>query len=187
MSASQARLLIIAGVLAAIQFVVVPLLAYQAELRDELTLVQRQVVRSEALVEQLPVLTIQADKLDAAAQRLANSFPDASNATGFRLEVQDQIQRLLREQGNQVSLFSWLAQPQAAGNGIRVQQARINVSGNFKTLAEGQLQLAQQAPYIRFIDASLRPQNRDPGANKQAELTLIIEVAGRATGGTNAE
>lgn len=186
MSGGQARLLIIAGLLAAIQFVVLPLISYQAELRDELTLLQRQLVRSEALVEQLPVLTLQAEKLDAAARRVADAFPDASNATGFRLEVQDQIQRLLREQGNQVTLFSWLAQPQAAGNGIQVQQARVNISGNFKTLAEGQLQLAQQAPYIRFIDASLRPQNRDPGDNKQAELTLIIEVAGR-TGGANAQ
>ncbi|HET8816654.1 MAG TPA: hypothetical protein VFM61_04305 [Pseudidiomarina sp.] len=186
MSASQARLLWIAGILAAIQFVVLPVLHYQAELREELTLVQRQVLRSEALVEQLPVLTLQAEKLAAAAQRVAGAFPDASNATGFRLEVQDQIQRVLREQGNQVTLFSWLAQPQAAGNGIQVQQARVNISGTYKTLAEGQLRLAQQAPYIRFIDASLRPQNRDPGQNKPAELTLIIEVAGR-TGGTTGE
>lgn len=186
MSASQARLLLIAGVLVAIQFIVLPLVSYQTELRDELAMLQRQVVRSEALVEQLPVLTLQAEKLDAAAQRVATAFPDASNATGFRLEVQDQIQRLLREQGNQVTLFSWLAQPQAAGNGMQVQQARVNISGNFKTLAEGQLQLAQQAPYIRFIDASLRPQNRDPGDNKKADMTLIIEVAGRA-GGRNAQ
>ncbi|PTB83251.1 hypothetical protein C9928_04085 [Pseudidiomarina aestuarii] len=186
MSPSQARLLIIAGLLAAIQFIAVPLVEYQDELRSELSLLQRQVDRSGGLVEQLPVLQVQADKLDAAAKQVAQAFPDASNATGFRLEVQDQIQRLAREHGNQVTLFSWLAQPQAAGNNIQVQQARVNMSGNFRTLAQGQLALAEQAPYIRFIDASLRPQNRNPGANKQAELTLIIEVAGRS-GGANAE
>lgn len=182
MSSGQRRLLLIAAVLAAIQFIVLPLLAYQTEQIESLTLVERRLGRSENLVAQLDVLQLQATKLNESAQNEFDKFPSAANATVFRLEVQDQIQRTVTAAGGQVSLFSWIAQPSASSSEMIVQQARLTIDGTFSSIATAQLDLTEKLPFVRFIDAQLRPSSRTAVANQAASLILIIEVAGRPGG-----
>lgn len=183
MTSSQRQLLIVAAFLAALQFVVKPILTWQNDLNTELALTQGQVQRSEQLLEHAEQV-ISAHQM-AIEQRdaIVTSLPVATETTLLQIQMQSQLETLLR--GNNVTIdeFNWMTGLQSQSAGIATLNAKVNIVGSLENVARAQLSLMEQMPFVRQQSIELRPSQRRRGAVH--ELTMILQVAVREQGGAS--
>ena len=128
-------LLIVALVLAAARFVVLPLVSLQAEQRDNLRLLTQRLDRSESLVERKEIILTQTSRLNAAYRNARSRYPVAGSPDEYRLQVQQQISALAQECGVSITVFDVLldgAQPDARLGFVRV---RMQMQGGLSRVA----------------------------------------------------
>ncbi|MDN7126977.1 hypothetical protein J6J34_01120 [Pseudidiomarina sp. 1ASP75-14] len=181
MTSSQRQLLIFAAFLAALQFVVKPILSWQNDLTTELGLTQGQVQRSEQLLSHAEQV-IAAHQV-AVEQRatIVTSLPNATETTLLQIQMQDQIETLLRTHTVAIDEFNWMTGLQSQGAGIATLNAKVRIAGTIEHVAQAQLALMEQMPFVRQQSIELRPSQRRRG--NVHELTIILQVAVREQGG----
>ncbi|RUO56266.1 hypothetical protein [Pseudidiomarina homiensis] len=182
MTKSQQNLLLIAGVLAAIQFMIVPLMEYQDQEHTELRLLEQRLSRSEQLLENQQKVAELAEQVKSNEAQLLEAIPVATDRTVFRIDLQSEIQRVAREHSLRLEEFNWLTESQAVSDTVQVQRAKIRLSGAVSQLAEAHLVMTQQLPSIRYVDFSLRKSNNRRGgrsSDPQMQIELLLEIATR--------
>ncbi|WP_258807320.1 hypothetical protein [Pseudidiomarina sp. CB1] len=184
MSSSQQRLLVIAGLLAAIQFLVLPFIEFQNQQHDELALLQQRLTRSEQLLENSDALNKAWETVTANEAALLEAIPAASDKTMHRIAVQGEIQNIARANEITVDEFNWLTDARFVSDTVEVQRVKIRLQGSASQVAKTQVELTQKLPSIRFVDVNLTPYNtrsRGSAAAKepQVRIELLLEVATR--------
>lgn len=175
-------LLWIIAALAILRFAGVPLLEYQAELKQSLELTTQQVERAKRLMDaegSSEDLSRFRDQRTATEEEYIRFSSDGE----FRLQAQQQIERVLRDHNIQVELFDWLTRESRADGYIRAHQAQLNIQGPIPEMLKAQLALAETMPGVRIREFTLTPQQR--GARRtsqtnQGRVNMLVEVAGVA-------
>lgn len=191
MSTTQQRLLILAAALAAIQFLWLPLMDYQAQQHDELKLLQQRLGRSQELVTHEEELREAAAKARANEALLLEAIPVANERTAYRIELQGEIQNIVRTEQLNLEEFNWLTDAQNVSQNVQLQRAKIRLEGPVSQLAKVHLELTQKLPSIRFVDVSLTPapsRNRAAATvEPQMRLELLMEIATRSASGSGSK
>ena len=96
MTKSQQQLLWIAAILAALQFGVKPIIAWQNSLITELTLNEARIERSEQLLASEEEINTAANTAATLAEEVREKFPVASESSLLQIELQSAIEAQLR-------------------------------------------------------------------------------------------
>jgi hypothetical protein len=151
------RLLLLAGVLAAIRFVVFPWLELQADWHDQLKVLTQRLDRSEALLANRSIIekALLSAEQDHAA--LLSRFPEAVDDESFKRETQQQVSAIATELGARVTYFDWL-EPVESVSGLGAQRARMTVEGGMRSLAllQGQLETRMPHLFVQEVSYELR-------------------------------
>ena len=166
------QLLIIAGTLAVVQWVLLPLVTSQNEQIARNKSLNQQLQKAKQRILHLPTLEEQRQRLlelseAAAAERLV---PDPARL----IEEQRALEEALGEAGLTLNSFEWAVELPAAG-ALRKKQAVLSVSGKPEQLARGALALAQRQPLTRLVAMQLRNASRG-GSGVLLSGTLTTEV-----------
>lgn len=186
MSKSQRQLLIVAAILAGIQFVILPLMDYQNQQHDELTLLEQRLSRSEQLLQNQEELKELSAAVQANEEKILAAIPMATDKTMMRIELQGEVQSIARKYSVNVDEFNWLTDSQRVSATVDLQRAKIRLEGPVSQLAQTHLEMTQELPSIRFVDASLTSANNRRSKLKgdpQMRLELILEIATRSAVG----
>lgn len=175
-SPQQKKILItILLVLAALRFLGVPFLAYQAEQKVRLELTSQQLGRALRLVNnEADIAEVQA--LQKQLQSLENSYIKHTNSNEFRLTAQQQIQSMVANYNVEVHLFDWLTQREVLPNYLYTHQARTILQGELADVIQAQLAIQEQIYGVKVLEFALQEQrsHREPSVR----LTLLLDVTG---------
>lgn len=181
MSKSQQQLLWIAGILAVLQFVVKPLVAWQNDRVTELTLQESRIERSELLLDNQEQIASAAEAATAFARELRENFPRGDEGSMLQIELQSSIEEQLR--AGQVTLqeFAWLTNLQPSDSGLAHLRARVRFSGDLSRLTEAQFKLLETMPNAIHESMELRRDNRRRGAYVMTlQLRVNVQHGGNA-------
>ncbi|RUO74558.1 hypothetical protein CWI80_04245 [Pseudidiomarina sediminum] len=176
MTSSQRNLLLIAAVLAALQFIVKPLLAWQEDVNLTLTLEQGRLERSEQLLVNAERVRQAANDAQAAQQTMLAQFPVATEATLTQIQLQGAIEAVFRKHGLRIEEFSWLTGLQPKNASLSQLRSKLVVSGAMTNIAQAHFELMQSMPTIAQEDIELRQLNRR-GSRGGVRLTVMLNVA----------
>lgn len=181
MTAKQRNLLLIAALLAALQFVVKPLLQWQRQTIDELSLNQARLERSELLLANADSLATHTAAATALEQKMLAQFPQAQEITLTQIQLQSAIETALRSQQTRIDEFSWLTAPEQSGGSLAVMRGKVTFSGDLADIVSAHFALLEQMPTIAYESMDLRNAGRRGRGGYR--LTLMLNVAVQATGG----
>lgn len=176
MTSSQRNLLLIAAVLAAVQFIVKPLLAWQDEVIVSLALEQGRLERSELLLANAEAVQQAASDAQAAQQAMLAQFPAATEATLTQIQAQGTIEAVFRKHGLRVEEFSWLTGLQPKNTSLSQLRSKLVVSGAMTDVARAHFELMQSMSTIGQEDIEVRQLNRR-GSRGGVRLTVMLNVA----------
>ncbi|MGQ4276501.1 hypothetical protein ACQ5ES_05590 [Pseudidiomarina sp. E22-M8] len=177
MTNSQKQLLIVAAFLAALQFVVKPVLNWQDELTTELALTQGQVERSEQLLKHAEQVTAAHEAILRQREEVLNALPEVMETTLLQIQMQGTLETLFGKHKVGIVEFNWVTGLQAKSETLATLNAKISLIGTIDNLAQAQLALMQEFPFVRHESIELREAPRQRG--NYHELSLLIQVAVR--------
>ncbi|CAB0151174.1 hypothetical protein PSI9734_01587 [Pseudidiomarina piscicola] len=181
MTDNQRTLLIVAVFLAAVQFIVKPIVNWQNQVATELALTHGQVQRSEQLLAHAEQVRKAHQNAIEQQQTLIEGMPSAAETTLLQIQLQDRLATLLRKQDIAIDEFNWVTGAQPQTNAISTLNAKVKLAGNIEALAQAQFALMQELPFVQHQSIELRPSQRRRGNNY--ELTFLLQVAVRQPGG----
>lgn len=186
MAVSQQKLLIIAASLAAARFILFPLLDWQAEKKAELQTASQQLERVIRLKNAGPAQQQLLQDMQQLKQATLSQYPDASQSTQFRLNMQQQLQQQLTANGLEITLFDWLSQETQQQGQLEQHYLSITLTGQPYQLMQSVNQVVTSQPWlsIREIQIRQRLDTRSAGA-ATATLTLAITALRVAVGGND--
>lgn len=180
MTKSQQQLLWIAGLLAALQFAVKPILAWQDTLITELTLSEGRIERSEQLLLDREAINNAASAATTLAEDVRSKFPLARESSLLQIELQSSIEEQLRAKSVNLQEFAWLTGLQEEPSGLAHLRARVRFSGDISDVTQAQYGLLQAMPNAIHESMELRRDNRRRGAYV---MTLQLRVNVQQGGG----
>lgn len=171
---SQQKLLMIAAILAALRFVVVPLFDWQAAQLEQLQVATAQLERAIRLKNSAPAQAEQLQQLESAKAELLKEYPVATQSAQFRLQMQQQLQQQFTATGLQVSLFEWLSQENIQNDMLERHYASVDVTGNPALLMQVFSQELARKPWLKVKELRLRQRSGAPIGETSAELTIEL-------------
>ena len=130
-------LLSVLAVLLLLRFIVVPIFAWQDEKIAQLQSSQQRLTKAENVIERLPQITQELEKLQRSNQQLASYYSTETSMPAFKLKQQQQIEKLFESYNVQVKNFNWAADIPGV-----IDQSRANITFDGKTKDFARLQLA---------------------------------------------
>ena len=178
-SARRNLLLAIAGLLAALQFLVVPWFAAQSEAHQRLEVLTARLVRSEAVLQNKQAIKTAERTLTEAAAKTTDRFARFASVEAFKLESQPKIVAVAVANGLTVSSFSWLIDGKVEGSGLQFARARVQWSGNIRAIAAAHAQLETGFPNLFVRDVSIAGASGGPGVNTAdttGSIAFVIDL-----------
>jgi hypothetical protein len=150
----------LAIVLAVLRFGVYPWIEYQAERRDELSVLTNRLDRAEGVVENRIAIETAAKALTKAASTTSERFVYADTIDRFRLDTQTRLTEIVRVNGLGISLFDWLIEGDAdpavlERDGFSFARLRIEFVGPLRQIAMVQSDLEGTFPGLIVRRSSL--------------------------------
>lgn len=178
--ATQKKLLVIAFMLAVLQFWVIPSLQKQAGIKEQLAQVNLQIARANAALASKDNLKALEQKLPEVISELSNDYPLLSpdmSAGQFRLNLQQHLQQGLTESGVSFEVFDWLGSSQDEQLGIEQHQARLVLRGSSERLLRAYIAvLANRADIqVQFYDLKSFS-GFSSNAQQDVTLTVLLQV-----------
>ena len=174
-------LLAILAILVLARFVLVPLQQQQQAQYQQLDALTKRLQRSEALLEQKQTLeSLQAEQQQQLSQ-LLQPFPLVANSSQYRLQLQQQLQKLAAAQGVSVTFFDWLSDTPLQVFNLQRGRVSLRIKGTAANVMQLHTQIEQQFPHFMLRD--LRSSWRgDLNQFSEIELTLLFEADYRLQG-----
>ncbi len=182
MTKSQKQLLWIAAILAALQFVVKPVLSWQAELITETQLNLDRLARSEQLLDHADELAASAAAAETARIQLREQFPVAIESSMLQIQLQGELETLLRSKQVRVEQFNWVTGLEPINNSLQGIRAKIMVSGGLQQLIQAHYALMQEMPTAQHESIEIRQANTRRSGYRLS-LTVFIPVQRSAQAG----
>lgn len=176
MAITQQKLLFIALSLAAARFILLPLLEWQADKREQLLVVTQQLERAARLKNSGPEQEQQLQILQHLKAETLSLYPDASQTTQFRLTMQQQLEQQLTEQGLEVNLFDWLSQQTEQNGSIERHQIRLVVQGQPQLIMTAFMKTLVTKPWLRVLDIQLQMHNSIGRNSNRINANIILEL-----------
>ena len=151
MSSDARRLLTILGVLALVQWFIVPIVGWQNQKGNHLEQRLNEIAGKEALADSLEMLEAEKRLRSDGIQALSRlAFPQSETAT---LDIQRQVSSSLKDKQLLVDKFEWA--PVAPGP-LAVVRARVAVSGSVAGLFDWIADLQSEQPWIIVTEFKYR-------------------------------
>ena len=119
-------LLVLAAVLAALRFAVVPWMQQQAEQRQQLEVLTQRLDRSVAVVQNAEAMQAALGKVVEVTEAARAPFPLVDDRERFRLDAQRMLAGVAQRGGVSVTLFDWVVDGEAPQAGMAY--GRVNAS-----------------------------------------------------------
>lgn len=166
---TKKNLLIIAGLLAAVKFAVLPLLAWQS---DQIQILQ---VKSVQLTKVSNVLANQSTYIDSVSKLKAHMFESAERFYGdnsrTKLSIQTGIEEIFHRHQLTVEGFDWIVDSVEA---VRLLRATVRFSGSAENMMRSFWDLAHLPTLVRQVESN--QQLKDYGAgdlgSTKGQITL---------------
>lgn len=189
MTATQKKLLVIAAVLAACQFLLLPLIAWQQQTQHATQLTADQIQRINRLIAQQPGLSTTQQQLSATYQQQLSQLARFTDLTTFKLQQQQNWRTLAASDNLRFNAMDWLTEQTYFNEELWLLSGSIDVTGELPDLARFYHYQLQADPAIKltFIEFALVPQR----ATQQAEhynmqiLFELLTVPATPSGETN--
>ena len=143
---NRQNLLIIAAVLVAIRVVLMPLLNWQNDQIQSLTLKFRQVAKLESLQSQLSQYQEKVELTEVLLDKAAKGFFSDDDKT--KLRIQKKIEVLFESNKLSIQDFSWIFDDSSE---VRTLRASIRYRGQLADVIKAKLLLAQDSKLIREV------------------------------------
>lgn len=156
MALNQQKLLVVVLILATIRFVLLPVLEWQAQKREQLQVTSQQLERAIRLKNSAPEQESQLAKLQQLTSTALSLYPNANQNTQFRLNIQQQLEQQLTGQGLEVNLFDWLAQQTELNGSIERYQIRMVLQGQPQQIMAAYMHVLINKPWLKVQDIQLR-------------------------------
>ena len=175
MTKSQKQLLWIAAILASLQFIVKPVLTWQNEMRTETDLQLQQLQRSKQLLANADQLATSAAAAEAARETLRSAFPAAVESSMLQIQLQGDIEALLRSKRVRIEQFDWLTGLEPINSSLQGIRAKVMISGSLPQLMQAHTHLMLQMPTAQHDSLELRESNT-ARRGYRLSLTLFIPI-----------
>lgn len=157
--ARHRNLVMVALVLAAARFLVVPWVQAQGAERERLEALTRRLDRSQAVLHSGEDIRTVQQQLATEVDAILGRFPSAPDVDGFRLQAQRKINALAAASGIQVTLFDWVVDGEAPEAGLGYGRARFRVEGPLRDLIRMHGQLEGTMPNAAVREFRLQAQD----------------------------
>ena len=175
-------LLGIALVLAAIKFLLMPWLEHQAVAAERLAVLTQRLDRSTGVIQNRAAITQALGDLRAAVAAPRGRFPDAADASAFRLGAQQGVSAVVSQAGLSLKIFEWVVDGVAAAGGLEYSRARIQFEGGFKSVVDAEVRLETSFPNMAIRELNLIAATPLAEVNQSlVTLTLIADFHYRPT------
>lgn len=171
-------LLVLAAVLAALRFAVVPWMQQQAEQRQQLEVLTQRLDRSVAVVQNAEAMQAALGKVVEVTEATRAPFPLVDDRERFRLETQRMLAGIAQRGGVTVTLFDWVVDGEAAQAGMAYGRVNASLSGPLDRLVAVHGALEAEMPFaaVREVKLDLSRGAR-PGLGKDpATLALVMDL-----------
>lgn len=171
-------LLVLAAVLAALRFAVVPWMQQQAEQRQQLEVLTQRLDRSVAVVQNAGAMQAALGKVVEVTEAARAPFPLVDDRERFRLEAQRMLAGIAQRGGVSVTLFDWVVDGEAPQAGMAYGRVNASLSGPLDSLVAVHGALEAEMPFaaVREVKLDLSRGAR-PGLSKDpATLVLVMDL-----------
>lgn len=177
MNAERRRLLIGALlVLCTVKFLVVPWVAYQADLRERLALLTQRLDRSAGVILNREAIVSARSRLEAANAVDRARFPESRSLESFRLDSQQRLTALVESQSLRIEAFDWILDRSADQTGFGLVRGRIVVRGDMRVLALLLGSLESELANMVIGEVSFNPETGARGPyDTRATMTLTAD------------
>jgi len=176
-------LLWVALALAAIKFLLLPWLDHQATAAERLAVLTQRLDRSAGVIQNRAEIERALKEVEGVAILARKRFPDATDASAFRLGAQQDVSDIGAKSGLTLKIFEWILDGQAAGAGLEYSRARIQFEGGFKNLVTAQAGLETRFPNMVIREVTLGAATMISAPDQSlATLTVIADFYFRPMG-----
>lgn len=183
MTEQRYRLLVlIALILAAVKFLLVPWIEKQGEAAEQLSVLTRRLDRSEGVIQNRVAIERSRQEVEATISDARKRFPDAADASAFRLDAQQKITAVGTQTGLSLKIFEWILDEQVPEARLGYSRARIQFEGGFMNLVKAQTTLEADFPNMVIREFIFNAATPIGSANQSlASLTVVADFHFRPT------
>lgn len=171
-------LLVLAAVLAALRFAVVPWMQQQVEQRQQLEVLTQRLDRSVAVVQNAQAMQAARGKLVEVTEAARAPFPLVDDRERFRLDMQRRLAGIAQRGGVSITLFDWVVDGEAPQAGMAYGRVNASLSGPLDSLVAVHGALEAELPFAAVREVKLElPRSVRPGLGKDpATLALVMDL-----------
>lgn len=171
-------LLVLAAVLAALRFAVVPWMQQQVEQRQQLEVLTQRLDRSVSVVQNAAAMQAARGKVVEVTEAARAPFPIVDDRDRFRLEAQRMLAGIAQRGGVSVTLFDWVVDGEATQAGMAYGRVNASLSGPLDRLVAVHGALEAEMPFAAVREVKLDVvRGAKPGLGKDpATLALVMDL-----------
>lgn len=171
-------LLVLAGVLAALRFAVVPWMQQQVEQRQQLEVLTRRLDRSVSVVQNAEAMQAARGKVVEVTEASRAPFPAVDDKDRFRLDTQRRLAGIAQRGDVEVTVFDWVVDGEAPQAGMAYGRVNARLSGPLASLiaVHGAIEADMPFAAVREVKLDL-PRASKPGLVRDpATLALVMDL-----------
>ena len=169
-------LMVIAGALAAVKFLLMPLIESQDAAAENLAVLTARLDRATGVVQNQVAIKKAVADFESATTIARRRFPDSPDAQSFRLDAQQSVTALASQSGFAVKSFEWVLDGQVESAQLEFSRARFQIDGPFRQLVTLQATLEARFPNMFVREMNLVSPNMILGPDESsATLTLVTD------------
>ena len=171
-------LLVLAGVLAALRFAVVPWMQQQVEQRQQLEVLTKRLDRSVSVVQNAEAMQAARGKVVEVTEASRAPFPAVDSKDRFRLDTQRRLAGIAQRGGVEVTVFDWVVDGEAPQAGMAYGRVNARLSGPLDSLiaVHGAIEADMPFAAVREVKLDL-PRVSKPGLVRDpATLALVMDL-----------
>ncbi len=139
-------LLGIAAVLAAVRFIIIPWIDFQAVEAEKLAVLTKRLDRATGVVQNQQLIAKTLAQVKSSTLKARARFPQAEDRQSFRLSAQQEVSDLIGAAGLNVKLFEWVMDGRAEDAHLEYSRARIQIEGALRQVVSTQAALEGKFP-----------------------------------------
>ena len=148
-------LLGIAAALAAVRFVIIPWLDFQAAEAEELAVLTKRLDRATGVVQNRQLIAKTLAEVESSTLEARARFPQAQNRQSFRLAAQQEVSEAIGAAGLNVKLFEWVMDGRSEDARMEYSRARIQIEGGLRQVVATQAALEGKFPNMFVRDLAV--------------------------------
>jgi len=171
MQSKQRSMLILLTFLLVIKFVIIPILDWQQEQITKIQVMSKRLTKVEQVLERLPTIKVALKSVQEENSLLQEKYYNNTSINTFKLQLQQQIERLFEQHNLTVKNFNWVL-----GVKGKLDQERANISfrGKTKDFALLQIAIARLPKLINTAQWTLHIKKMNDESLGEANGTLIL-------------